>query len=130
MIIVEKAVNSYLKDIKASRPLTAAEEIELARRIKLGDATAVEKLIIANTLFVVSVARQYRGRGLSLAELISAGNEGLVTAAHRFNESEGAKFVTYAVWWIRQGILNALAEETRTVRFKQGQGGHETAEGH
>ena len=109
-------LSCYLQDIAGSSPLSAAEECELARRIRAGDPLARNALVVANLRFVVSVAKEYQGRGLPLAELISAGNVGLITAAERFDEERGFKFISYAVWWIRQAILASLANQGRAVR--------------
>ncbi len=106
----------YLSDIADSTPLTASEEAKLARRIRAGDEGARNELVEANLRFVVSVSKEYQNRGLSLAELISAGNMGLITAAERFDETKGYKFISYAVWWIRQSILQTLMEQP-TVRM-------------
>ena len=106
----------YLTDIADSSPLTSQQEAELARRIRRGDAAARNGLVQANLRFVVSVAKDYQNRGLSLVELISAGNMGLLVAAERFDESKGYKFISYAVWWIRQSILQTLTEQS-TVRM-------------
>ena len=111
----DPALTTYFKDIAESEPLSFQEEAALACRIRRGDAVARNALVEANLRFVVSVAKQYQNRGLSLRELISAGNVGLITAAERFDEGRGFKFITYAVWWIRQAILQALAEQS-TVR--------------
>ena len=107
---------SYLNDIADSTPLSARQEAELACRIRAGDEKARNELVEANLRFVVSVAKDYQNRGLSLAELISAGNMGLITAAERFDETKGYKFISYAVWWIRQAILQTLMEQS-TVRM-------------
>ncbi|MBT5325759.1 MAG: sigma-70 family RNA polymerase sigma factor [Gemmatimonadetes bacterium] len=107
---------SYLDDISDSTPLAAAEEAELAARIRAGDESARNELVEANLRFVVSVAKEYQNRGLSLVELISAGNVGLITASERFDETRGFKFISYAVWWVRQSILQALMEQS-TVRI-------------
>jgi RNA polymerase primary sigma factor len=107
---------SYLEDIADSTPLSAREEGELAVRIRAGDEAARNELVEANLRFVVSVSKEYQNRGLSLAELISSGNVGLITAAERFDETKGFKFISYAVWWIRQSILQALMEQS-TVRM-------------
>ena len=107
---------SYLDDISDSTPLAAAEEAQLAARIRAGDETARNELVEANLRFVVSVAKEYQNRGLSLVELISAGNVGLITASERFDETKGYKFISYAVWWVRQSILQALMEQS-TVRM-------------
>jgi RNA polymerase primary sigma factor len=107
---------SYLDDISDSTPLAAAEEAELAARIRAGDESARNELVEANLRFVVSVAKEYQNRGLSLVELISAGHVGLITASERFDETRGFKFISYAVWWVRQSILQALMEQS-TVRI-------------
>ncbi len=114
---MEDSLGSYLTEISGSKPLSAADEVELARRIKAGDDTARNRLVEANLRFVVSVAKEYQNRGVPLADLISAGNMGLITAAERFDEDKGFKFISYAVWWIRQAILQTLAEQSRTVRL-------------
>lgn len=116
------ALDQYLGELKALPPLSAAEEAEVARRAKAGDAEALERLVCANTRYVVSVAKGYRGRGLSLEDLIGEGNLGLLTAARKFDPERGHKFITYAVWWIRQAILAALAEQGRSVRLPLAQG--------
>ena len=103
---------SYLDDISDSTPLAAAEEAELAARIRAGDESARNELVEANLRFVVSVAKEYQNRGLSLVELISAGNVGLLTASERFDETRGFKFISYAVWWVRQSILQVLMEQS------------------
>lgn len=113
----EKSLAVYLKEIGNEPLLTPEEEAELARRIRKGDEKALEKLVRANLRFVVSVARQYRNRGLSFADLISEGNAGLVRAAKTFDEKKGCKFISYAIWWIRQRILQAIAEQSRIVRL-------------
>ena len=114
---MEDALGSYLSEIAGSTPLSASDEIELARRIKEGDEEARNDLVEANLRFVVSVAKEYQNRGVPLADLVSAGNMGLITAAERFDENKGFKFISYAVWWIRQAILQTLAEQSRTVRL-------------
>ena len=114
---MEDSLGSYLGDIAHSKPLSAAEEVDLARKIKRGDEGARNRLVEANLRFVVSVAKDYQNRGVPLADLISAGNVGLITAAERFDERKGFKFISYAVWWIRQAILQTLAEQSRTVRL-------------
>lgn len=106
----------YLEDIAASTPLSGREESTLAERIRFGDDEARNALVEANLRFVVSISKEYQNRGLSLTELISAGNVGLITAAERFDETRGYKFISYAVWWIRQAILQALMEQS-TVRM-------------
>ena len=114
---MEDSLGSYLAEIAHSKPLSSADEIDLARKIKQGDERARNRLVEANLRFVVSVAKEYQNRGVPLADLISAGNVGLITAAERFDEKKGFKFISYAVWWIRQAILQTLAEQSRTVRL-------------
>ncbi|TNF75627.1 MAG: RNA polymerase sigma factor RpoD/SigA [Bacteroidetes bacterium] len=111
------SLDKYLHEIGKVDLITAEEEVELARRIRKGDAAAMEKLIKANLRFVVSVSKQYQNQGLSLPDLINEGNLGLIKAAQRFDETRGFKFISYAVWWIRQSILQALAEQSRVVRL-------------
>lgn len=113
----EKSLDSYLQDISKIPMITADEEVELAQRIKKGDQQAADKLVNSNLRFVVSVAKQYQNQGLKLPDLINEGNAGLVKAAKRFDETRGFKFISYAVWWIRQSILQALAEQSRIVRL-------------
>ncbi|MBK9275983.1 MAG: RNA polymerase sigma factor RpoD/SigA [Flavobacteriales bacterium] len=111
------SLDKYLTEIGKVKLITAEEEVELARRIKEGDNDALEALCKANLRFVVSVSKQYQGQGLSLPDLISEGNLGLIKAAKRFDETRGFKFISYAVWWIRQQILQSLAEQARIVRL-------------
>ena len=111
------SLDKYLHDIGKVPLLTADEEAELARRIKNGDEDALEKLTNANLRFVVSVAKQYQNQGITLSDLINEGNLGLIKAAHRFDETKGFKFISFAVWWIRQAILQAIAEQSRIVRL-------------
>ena len=111
------SLGSYLGEIAQSHPLSSAQEIDLARLIKAGDEAARNRLVEANLRFVVSVAKEYQNRGVPLSDLISSGNMGLITAAERFDEERGFKFISYAVWWIRQTVLQALAEQTRSVRI-------------
>ncbi|MBR0177917.1 MAG: RNA polymerase sigma factor RpoD/SigA [Bacteroidales bacterium] len=116
-------LDKYLSDIAKERLLTADEEVELAQRIKDGDQTALDRLVRSNLRFVVSVAKQYQNQGLSLQDLINEGNLGLVKAAQRFDETRGFKFISYAVWWIRQSILQAVAEQARIIRLPMNQVG-------
>ncbi|MBO4568250.1 MAG: RNA polymerase sigma factor RpoD/SigA [Bacteroidales bacterium] len=117
------ALDKYLADIAKEPMITPDEEVELAQRIKLGDQIALDRLVRANLRFVVSVAKQYQNQGLSLADLINEGNVGLIKAAQRFDETKGFKFISYAVWWIRQAILQAVAEQSRMVRLPLNQVG-------
>jgi RNA polymerase primary sigma factor len=117
------SLDKYLQDIGREALITAEEEVELARRIKNGDAIALEKLTKANLRFVVSVSKQYQNQGLSLPDIINEGNLGLIKAAQRFDETRGFKFISYAVWWIRQSILQAIAEQSRIVRLPLNQVG-------
>ncbi|TNE52712.1 MAG: RNA polymerase sigma factor RpoD/SigA [Bacteroidetes bacterium] len=118
-----QSLDKYLQDIGREELITAEEEVELARRIKQGDQLALEKLTRANLRFVVSVAKQYQNQGLTLPDLINEGNLGLIKAAQKFDETRGFKFISYAVWWIRQSILQALAEQARIVRLPLNQVG-------
>lgn len=117
------SLDKYLQEIGREELITAEEEVILAKRIKDGDQSALEKLTRANLRFVVSVAKQYQNQGLSLPDLINEGNLGLIKAARRFDETRGFKFISYAVWWIRQSILQALAEQSRIVRLPLNQVG-------
>jgi RNA polymerase primary sigma factor len=117
------SLDKYFQDIGREGLITADEEAELARRIKQGDQVALEKLTRANLRFVVSVAKQYQNQGLSLPDLINEGNLGLIKAAQRFDETRGFKFISYAVWWIRQSMMQALAEQSRLVRLPLNQVG-------
>ncbi|MBA2613042.1 MAG: RNA polymerase sigma factor RpoD/SigA [Bacteroidia bacterium] len=117
------SLDKYLQEIGREELITAEEEVILAKKIKDGDQSALEKLTRANLRFVVSVAKQYQNQGLSLPDLINEGNLGLIKAARRFDETRGFKFISYAVWWIRQSILQALAEQSRIVRLPLNQVG-------
>lgn len=117
------SLDKYLQDIGKEELISAEEEVLLAQRIRQGDQKALEKLCKANLRFVVSVAKQYQNQGLSLPDLINEGNLGLIKAAQRFDETRGFKFISYAVWWIRQSILQALAEQSRIVRLPLNQVG-------
>ncbi len=117
------SLDKYLQEIGKEELISVEEEVELAQRIKKGDRIALEKLTRANLRFVVSVAKQYQNQGLSLPDLINEGNLGLIKAAEKFDETRGFKFISYAVWWIRQSILQALAEQSRIVRLPLNQVG-------
>ena len=117
------SLDKYLQEIGREELVTPDEEVELAQRIRKGDQEALEKLTRANLRFVVSVAKQYQNQGLSLPDLINEGNLGLIKAAEKFDETRGFKFISYAVWWIRQSILQALAEQSRIVRLPLNQVG-------
>ncbi|MCF0160739.1 MAG: RNA polymerase sigma factor RpoD/SigA [Bacteroidaceae bacterium] len=117
------ALDKYLVEIGREELITVEEEVELAQRIRQGDAKALERLTRANLRFVVSVAKQYQNQGLTLPDLVNEGNLGLIKAAQKFDETRGFKFISYAVWWIRQSILQALAEQARIVRLPLNQVG-------
>lgn len=117
----DETLEAYLNDISKKNTVAPNEEVELARRIHEGDKEALEKLVNANLRFVVSVAKQYRNQGLPLSDLISEGNIGLVKAAEKFDETKGFKFITFAVWWIRQSIMKAISEHGRVVRLPNNQ---------
>ncbi len=112
-----KSIDKYLSDVSKEEMVTPDEEVSLAVRIKQGDEEALNRLVNANLRFVISVAKQYQGHGLTLEDLIAEGNIGLITAAKRFDETKGFKFISYAVWWIRQSIMQAIAENSRVVRL-------------
>ena len=112
----EGSLDQYLRDISVYPLITREEEVTLAQRIRLKDQEALDKLVRSNLRFVVSVAKKYQNQGVSLSDLINEGNLGLIRAAHKFDETKGIKFISYAVWWIRQSILQALAEQSRIVR--------------
>ncbi|MFC2112447.1 RNA polymerase sigma factor RpoD/SigA [Bacteroidota bacterium] len=113
----EESVNRYFQEISKYSMISTDEEVELTVRIRNGDKLALEKLVVANLRFVISVAKQYQNQGLSFPDLINEGNLGLVRAATRFDETRGFKFISYAVWWIRQAIIQAISEQTRVVRL-------------
>src|SRR5919202_1056199 len=112
----QSSLDQYLKEVSTHKLLTPAEEIELGRRARASDEDAINELVRANLRFVISVAKKYQNRGVSLSDLIQEGNVGLVTAARKFDPDQGVKFISYAVWWIRQAILSSLARQGRTVR--------------
>ncbi|HYN82698.1 MAG TPA: RNA polymerase sigma factor RpoD/SigA [Gemmatimonadaceae bacterium] len=112
----EGSLDQYLRDISVYPLITREEEVTLAQKIRLNDQEALDKLVRSNLRFVVSVAKKYQNQGVSLSDLINEGNLGLIRAAHKFDETKGIKFISYAVWWIRQSILQALAEQSRIVR--------------
>ena len=117
----DTSLNNYLKDISKIPLLTLEEEISISEKAKNGDKRALDKLITSNLRFVVSCAKQYQGQGLTLGDLINEGNIGLIKAAQKFDPSKGFKFISYAVWWIRQSVLNALSEQSRTIRLPMNQ---------
>ena len=119
-----EALERYLQDISKEEMVSTYEEVELAKRIRQGDKNALERLVKANLRFVVSVAKQYQGQGLELTDLINEGNVGLINAAMKFDETRGFKFISYAVWWVRQSILQALADKSRLVRLPLNQIGY------
>lgn len=112
-----KSIDKYLSDVSKETMITPDEEVQLAVKIKQGDEASLNRMVSANLRFVISVAKQYQGHGLTLEDLIAEGNIGLITAAKRFDETKGFKFISYAVWWIRQSIMQAIAENSRVVRL-------------
>lgn len=117
----DSSLNYYLREVSQERLINLDEEVRLAEKIKQGDKKALDKLVRANLRFVISVAKQYQNQGLSLPDLINEGNLGLIKAAQKFDETRGFKFISYAVWWIRQSILQALAENSRSIRLPMNQ---------
>ena len=117
-------IEKYFNDLSKEETITPEEEAELARRIRQGDNVALEKLVKANLRFVISVAKQYQNRNIPLNDLINEGNIGLIKAAHKFDETKGFKFISYAVWWIRQSILQAINNHSKIVRIPANKKGH------
>lgn len=117
----DASLGLYFKDVRQQTRITPEEELELSKRIQQGDKKSEEKLINANLRFVISVAKQYQGKGLDLVDLIQEGNIGLIDSARRYNASKGVKFISYAVWWIRQAIIKAISDKSRTVRIPMNQ---------
>jgi len=113
----EDSMSKYLKDVRKSEQITPQQEIEIAKRIAAGDEKAIDELVMANLRFVISIAKDYQNQGISLADLISEGNYGLITAAKRFDHTKGFKFISYAVWWVKQSILQCLNDNSRMVRI-------------
>jgi RNA polymerase primary sigma factor len=113
----EDTITKYFKDVKKTTPLTIDKEVELAKRIKKGDQKAIDELVTANLKFVVSIAKEYQGQGLNLSDLINEGNIGLIKAASRFDHTKGFKFISYAVWWVKQSIIQSLNDNARIVRL-------------
>ena len=113
----DESISRYFRDVRKSIILTHSEELDLAKKIKLGDKNAIDKLVSANLKFVVSIAKEYQGQGLLLSDLISEGNLGLIKAAYRFDHTKGFRFISYAVWWVRQSILQSLNDNARVVRL-------------
>jgi RNA polymerase primary sigma factor len=113
----DDTISKYFKEIKKSKSLTPEQEVELAKRIKKGDQLAVDELVNANLKFVISIAKEYQGQGLTLSDLISEGNLGLIKAATRFDHTKGFKFISYAVWWVKQSIIQSLNDNSRVVRL-------------
>ena len=115
--VKEDGLNIYMKDVRKSTTIKVEEEIELAKRIKEGDETAISELVNANLRFVVKIAKEYQNQGVPVADLISEGNYGLIKAAYKFDYTKGFKFISYAVWWIKQSILQSLNDNSRMVRL-------------
>lgn len=115
--LTEDSLNLYLKDVRKNEIITIDEEVELAKRIKNGDQEALNKLVSSNLRFVIKIAKEYQNQGLPIADLISEGNYGLITAAKKFDHTKGFRFISYAIWWIKQSILQSLNDNSRTVRL-------------
>ena len=113
----EESISKYFKDVRKESLLTPEEEIMLAKKIEQGDESAVDRMVRANLRFVISVAKQYQNQGLTLSDLIAEGNYGLMKAAKRFDHTKGFRFISYAVWWIKQSIVQSLNENSRTIRI-------------
>ena len=113
----DDSVTKYFKEVRKSKVITSEQEVELAKRIKDGDNSAIDELVFANLKFVISIAKEYQGQGLSLSDLINEGNYGLIKAAHRFDHMRGFRFISYAVWWIKQSIIQSLNDNARIIRL-------------
>lgn len=113
----DESISKYFKEVKKTKLLTPEEEVELAKQIQMGNQEAIDKLVKANLKFVISIAKDYQGQGLSLSDLISEGNLGIIKAATRYDHTRGFRFISYAVWWVRQSILQSLNDNSRTIRY-------------